>query len=145
MVRLRFAAATAALVLVSALPVAAQTINEYQDALRNVPVTDATPARLAQACATVANFAEALIPDASPETRGFLPGFLFSGADQGLTAGRLACVEARAATDVVVFDDKSNTPLLSPLQMEDPNKAYAVGPLPDLPLPTGPGGSRAPL
>lgn len=88
-------------------------VEDYQAALRASAGNAAT-------CARIDNFARLTLTDAAP----VFPLPLFEDdASSDLAAARDACLGA-LGKPAVNFDDKSGTPLLSPLNMEDPAKAY---------------------
>lgn len=109
---------------VIAAPVAPRAVEEYQAALR-AAAGDTT------ACAPLVNFASVALTDDAPVLS--LPWIDDDKAAPGdLAAARDACLGA-TAKPVITFDDKSGTPLLSPLNMEDPKKAYMVPAYPAVP------------
>lgn len=128
MLRFRFAAsAAAALALFAATPVLAQTVSEYEESLRNAQVLDTTPANADAACRPLANFADVSLPESSHANPGLLSWLPIGivGADGQLDQKRDICRQVKSKS-VVVFDDHTNTPLLTPLKLEDPNKAYGA-------------------
>lgn len=108
----------------SAADTGSRTVEEFHDALR-------VAGGSAKGCAPLVNFARIALTDS-------VSGFIVSGGGDapGVTAESAAAVDAcisATARPVVVFDDKSGTPLLSPLNMEDPSKVYAAPTMPAAP------------
>lgn len=134
--RLRLAAGAAILAALTALPAAAQTVGDYQATLDKVPVPDATPVQVANACKTVSNYAAVMIPEAQSTFSSIVSLVNPAPPVDNAAQKRAACVEA-GTRKVISFDDKSGAQLLTPPVLEDPEKAYAttIPPLPDVPMP----------
>lgn len=135
--RLRLAAGAAVLAVLSAFPAAAQTVGDYQATLDKVPVPDATPVQVADACKTVSNYAAVMIPQTQSSFSTFLTLVNIAPPVDNVVQKRDACVET-AKQKIISFDDKSGAQILTPPVLEDPEKAYAttIPPLPDVaPLP----------
>jgi len=119
------AAAFAVAAVGSALadPAAPRAVEDYQAALR-------AAAGSPVACAPLDNFARITLTGAAPILP--LPWIDDDAASTDLATSRDGCL-GTTAKPVITFDDKSGTPLLSPLNMEDPAKAYMAPAYPPVP------------
>jgi hypothetical protein len=126
MIPLRIAIGATIVAAFAAGPAAAQTVADYRQSLNDAAVLDTTPDKAAVLCRPVSNYAAVMIPEARSDVSTIVSAISFAAPPQdALVQKRAVCMGARGIA-LIVFDDKSGTPLFTPLKLEDPRKAYGA-------------------